>query len=392
MAKTTKSRKKISPIDPLKRKESIRLSTEIHGYVQPLRDWYQFTGRNALARFLADTCDSKEVKVTYGAAKNLIMRGLRYDYGSDLISIHSRMRRLMESAQGGNREKIDDFHAKDSKKKYTHPNNQPLEHLLDDVSFKITGNCGASKYARKNLDRNDLARNPSSLVDRVRKEYGFASTVNLSEFLAHTAKIQIDYRLPNTLSATKDPSNYHRKTLGIALLMDYAVRHGMKDKTIAFILSKEAERVSKNKKFVYLKTDRKEYSKLIESLRSKMPTRRALSVVMSGFMGISMENAENDYLAGRNDFMPKREYDKLENFEKFILPVSYVLDLSYPSTRNAELNKFASGYGGKPVLVLAIKSQASDIAQEVDSIREIVAAKIGAPLVNVVYGRGLRYP
>ena len=90
--------------------------------------------------------------------------------------------------------------------------------------------------------------------------------------------------------------------------------------------------------------------------------------------------------------MPKREYDKLENFEKFILPVSYVLDLSYPSTRNAELNKFASGYGGKPVLVLAIKSQASDIAQEVDSIREIVAAKIGAPLVNVVYGRGLRYP
>lgn len=107
--------KRISRIKPSVRKESLRLSREIHGYVQPLRDWYQFTSKNALARFLADACDSNEVTVTYKTALNLVGRGLRKDYGDDLLWIHSRMRRLLESAQGGNREKIEDFYVQSSR-------------------------------------------------------------------------------------------------------------------------------------------------------------------------------------------------------------------------------------------------------------------------------------
>ena len=387
-----------------------RLTVEIEGYVQPLRDHYQFIGRDAIVRFFFERYKAEKVTYQRGqyedigstrmklknpserSFRELIYGMKRTTISSDLVWLHSEMGRLVSRAQNGARETLTDFRLPDKNKKYTLPNNQSLDDLIEIASMELLGVSNPDEKAEIKAyvaSQLNAVKKPSSLVARLNVSYGFNYASDVYDFLSDISETPFGYLLRD-LSSRNDPSNQHRKMFAVAVLLDYALKD-TKTREYARLAIMECEKKRRDKQgksVSYLGIGKKDYIKVIEELKSRYGLEgHSLGVLLSGLIGITIDNAKNDYITGKNNSMSIHQFETISNFTAKTLPRSYILDLTKKRTVNSEYERFVRTYKEGDVILLINKWETGLMAEK---IREFVASKMGFPTVCEIYGTSTR--
>ena len=358
------------------REEAIRLSKEVHGFVQPLLDWYQFKGRGGLANFVADELayspehSSREIKIQYNSVEMLIFGRVRRELSDDLRRIHSYMRRLLEVAEEGNKERAivraisnPEYRRAVAKgfrqevSQYLLQNRESLHDLVSRAFRELVGKEDeeAIKSIEAKLGNETALKRPSGLIKRLANAYGFANIEMLHDFMSEFTNVPNNYYLRDISGLHKIPTNYHKKLFAVGLVLDYAAEHEyLREKVISAILEREKQKAKEEgKRFEYLTVNKATYLRLIRKMENKGLTGNLLGAYMSQLMGITIENAVNDYIAGRNHTMGLANYRLLQEFNDKFLPKVMIVDLRDTKTRSMECNKFMLNYTSGRVLVVA---------------------------------------
>jgi len=378
--------------------QAIRLSKEIHRFVQPLLDWYQFKDSDAMCFCLEKICDIEGLNVTYPKIRDLASGDLKHILNNELRWIYSTMRRMKESAVAGRREKLE----KKQREIYILPNDEPLSYLIDRALKELRGEH--DQKVRENiellLEDTSIVRKPSGLVQRLLKGYGFASKGRTNEFLADVASTSDDpnilitdnkgiptgYALEDLRGLRRRPSNYHRKMYVVAAILDYALRkRGLKEKAIDAIIEREQKRSEREEEHIaYLVVKRPKYIKLIRQMESYGLKGYPLAMVISTILSITINNAR-DIVDGDNDSMDLSYYNKLKEFVATALPNIHFVELSDEKKRQIEYERFLSSYraGRVPsrILVTYTGGKNSKVDKMVEVIRDTALSRLGIPFI-----------
>ena len=405
MSLPTKIAKSVRAQSRFERDEAARLSKEIHGFVQPLLDWYQFEGRGGLVHFVVDELtfspehSLEEIKVPYKPVESHVFGKVRAELSDDLKRIHSYMRRLLESAEAGNKERviIDAISNPEYRRavakghrweisQYISPNREPLHDLVGRAFRELVGEGQekAIKSIESRLGNETAVKRPSGLISRLFHTYSFANLGKLHDFMSEFTNVPPNYYLRDVKGLHKIPSNYHRKLFAVALVLDYAAEHeGLKEKVISAILEREKQqRKKEGKRFEYLTVNRPTYLKLIREMESKGLTGNLLGAYISQLMGITIENAVNDYIAGRNFTMGFANYRLLQKFNDKFLPKVTIVNLRDAKTRSREYDRFMQNYTSGRVLVITttLVTPTGFLSQEYKPLLNSIITKVKSEL------------
>ena len=366
-----------------RRREAIRLSREIYEeFVPEIMDWYPFRDRGELAHFVTDRLNSpelvlKEVKITYDAVINLVFGEVeRVELRNDLTRIHWYTSTMLETAKRGYKEIILDKVPKGKLRKYFLPNRESLHDLIEKAIKELISEEKqeeAKKSIEAMLDDPSQVRQPSGLLQRVKKAYGYGSRGAVNEFLADLAGTPRDYLLRPVTGERKNPSNYHRKMFAVAAALEYAVKNGFRDKAVTAILERERMRNLKERAGVtYLIAGRSDYTKLLQQLEEKGIEKPILSGSLSRILGVS-EKGASLYIDGIRDSMQLTVYLQLSD----LLPRISIFDLRDESRKEEEYKRFRENYESGRVLVKTSTKLSPDDIKLLQAIRKIVSIRGG---------------
>ncbi|MBI3035825.1 hypothetical protein HYY71_05890 [Candidatus Woesearchaeota archaeon] len=204
------------------RREAVRLSREIRGYVQPLMDWYQFRSIRGLADYLVKEFSSETVRLGRSNVLDLMLGEDRVTPTPQVLKVHDAMQWLFRKAIEGAEKQAQGYLQHKVPSEYVLPSREPLDIFINRTLEGILGEAtyGDRKIVIDGLRKFTRVKQLHELVQTIIKDYGFTSKDRFSDYLSDHAGLQKNERFDDRDSGARKPLNIHRKAYVTAFILD----------------------------------------------------------------------------------------------------------------------------------------------------------------------------